>query len=61
MPMPVSQAMPSAATAKPAGMTAFGPIRGTRTVVETWAMTIRAAIIGRNATPVLVGLKPRFS
>src|SRR5213592_5125059 len=53
MQMPVSQAMPTAAMAKPAGMTALGPIRGTRIVVATWAMIIRAAIIGRKATPVL--------
>lgn len=53
--------MPTAATAKPSGMTAFGPIRGTRTVVLICAATISAATIGRKATPVLVGLKARFS
>lgn len=61
MPMPVSQAMPAVATAKPSGMTVFGPRRGSSTVVPSCAVTIRAPTIGRNATPVFVGLNPRWS
>ena len=60
--MPVSQAMPAAATAMPSGMTGFGPNRGHQhRWWPSWAATIRAPTIGRKARPVLIGLKPRFS
>ncbi len=47
--------MPPTASSMPVGTTILGPILGTSQLVESCAITISAATIGRKATPFFTG------
>jgi hypothetical protein len=57
-PIRVSHAIPAAATSMPDATIGFGPVRGIRMMLETWANSMTMAIAGRNATPVSTGQYP---
>ena len=46
---------PAAATSIPLGIRTRGPIRGSSSALTVVEVAISAAIIGRNATPVVTG------
>ena len=48
-----------AASSIPVGASGLGPVRGISTMLEVTEDAMRQATIGRNATPVIAGLKPR--
>jgi len=54
-PIRVIQAMPAAASTRPAETIGLGPMRGISTMLDTLDDVAMPAIIGRNATPVITG------
>ena len=54
-PIWVSSAMPMADSSMPAVTGMRAPIFGSRTAVESVAITMMPPTIGRNAKPVLIG------
>ena len=58
-PIRVSHAIPAAAISMPTPTSGFDPMRGSKTMLESWEKPITMAIVGRNATPVATGEYPR--
>ena len=51
----MSSSIPTAPSVMPIGTMTFGPNRGTKMFVASWAASTSIPIIGRNARPVWIG------